>query len=242
MALENARLYREAEAAVRLREKVLAVVSHDLRNPLGAISLAAALLLRRFSSDPRTRKQAETIERSASRMSHLVDDLLDMASIQKGRLAVERTPQELAPILQEAVELADPVAAEKGIALRLDLDLDGAHCAVDRERLLQVLANLLGNAKKFCPAGSSIAVRASRVGDQVECIVADTGSGIPEEERPHIFDPYWSAERHAKKGIGLGLYISKGIIDAHDGRIWVANTPGGGAAFHFRLPLASPPA
>jgi PAS domain S-box-containing protein len=240
MALENARLYREAASAVRLREEVLAVVSHDLRNPLGAITLAAAILLKKFSADPRPRKQVETIERSASRMTHLVDDLLDMASIQAGRLAVERTPQELAPILREAVELADPAAAEKGIALRLDLALDGTRCAVDRERLLQVFANLLGNAKKFCPAGSSITVRAERVGDQVECVVADTGPGIPEAERPHIFDPYWSAERHAKKGIGLGLYISKGIVDAHGGHIWVANAPGGGAAFHFRLPLASP--
>jgi PAS domain S-box-containing protein len=238
MAIENARLFQDAARAIRLREEVLAVVSHDLRNPLGSISMGAAMLFKKGAADPRTRKQLETMMRAAGRMDHLIGDLLDLASIQAGRLAVERQPQEIAPILSEAVELAEPLAKANAQTLKSEILVREARCSVDRDRVLQLLSNLLGNAKKFCPPGGSITVRAVAKANEVECSIADTGPGIPPKDVPHIFDPYWSAKHEARKGVGLGLYISKGIVEAHGGRIWVENRPGAGATFYFTLPLA----
>lgn len=238
MAIEHARLFREAEKAIRLREEVLAVVSHDLRNPLSSINMSAAMLFKKTATDPRTRKQVETIMRATSRMDHLIGDLLDMASIQAGRLAVQPDAQEIGPIIAEAVEIAEPLAVANGQTLTSEVSVDGARCSVDRERVLQLFSNLLGNAKKFCPKGGTITVRAKVKGNEVECSVSDTGPGIRPRDLPNIFDPYWSAMQEAKQGIGLGLYISKGIVEAHGGRIWIDSPPGTGATFYFALPLA----
>jgi PAS domain S-box-containing protein len=229
--------YEEAQRAVRMREEVLAVVSHDLRNPLGAIQMAAALLLLRLGSDPRSRKQVETIHRSATRMEHLLADLLDMASIQAGRLALERKPEEPEQILAEVLEGHEPPAREKGIDIYRQCDLGDAMLHCDRDRVLQVLGNLIGNAIKICRPGDSVTVSCASSGGQAVFAVSDTGPGIPENEVPHLFEPYWSAERHAKKGTGLGLYISKGIVEAHGGRLWVESTHGKGACFYFSLPV-----
>jgi PAS domain S-box-containing protein len=238
LAIENARLFREAETAIRLREEVLAIVSHDMRNPLSSINMAAAML---FKNDPdaRTRKQVEVILRATGRMDRLIGDLLDMASIQAGRLAVERKTQDIGSIIAEAVEIAEPLATMNRQELSSQIDTGAARCSVDRERILQLLANLLGNAKKFCPVGGAITVRAVVKGHAVECGVSDTGPGIPEQDVPHIFDPWWSAKHAQKKGVGLGLYISKGIVGAHDGRIWAENRSGSGVTFYFTLPLAN---
>jgi signal transduction histidine kinase len=224
--------------AMRAREEILAVVSHDLKNPLGAINLAAAMLAGKPSADPRKRKQVETIQRAANRMDHLIGDLLDMATIQAGRLAVERKPESPGALVTEAVEAHEPAAREKGIALALECDVEEQRLWCDRERILQVFGNLLGNAIKFCRSGDVITVRGRADDRAVRFDVADTGPGISENELPHIFEPYWSAKRHAKKGTGLGLYIAKGIVEAHDGHIWVESRQGEGATFSFTLPLA----
>jgi PAS domain S-box-containing protein len=229
--------YEDAQRAIRMREEVLAVVSHDLRNPLGAIQMAAALLLLRLGSDPRSRKQVETIHRSATRMEHLLADLLDMASIQAGRLALERKPEDQEEILSEVLEVHEPHAREKGIVIDRQCDLGESRLHCDRDRVLQVLGNLIGNAIKICRPADSITVTCAASGGQAVFAVSDTGPGIPEEELPHLFEPYWSAERHAKKGTGLGLYISKGIVEAHGGRLWVESTHGKGACFYFSLPV-----
>lgn len=238
---ELRRLYEEAQRAIRSREDILAIVSHDLKNPLGAIGMSASLLLKKLSGpevEPRIRKQAETIRRATDRMEHLIRDLLDMASIQAGRLSVDKAPHELAPLLQESIELHEPLAREKGLALHKALDVEGVRVACDRERVLQVLSNLLGNAIKFCRPGEAITVRAERQGSHVQLAVVDSGPGISEEELPRIFEPYWSGQRHASKGTGLGLFISRGIVEAHGGRMWVESKPGMGSAFYFTLPLA----
>jgi signal transduction histidine kinase len=237
LAIENARLFREAEKAIRLREDVLAVVSHDLRNPLSSINMSTALLLKR-ATDTATRKQLETTLRATSRMERLIGDLLDMASIQAGRLSVEREAQELAPIILEAVETARPLATANEQTLSTELAIGSARCSIDRERILQLFSNLLGNAKKFSPSGGTIAIRATRSSNEVECSISDDGPGVSEHDLRQIFDPYWSAKHAQKKGVGLGLYISKGIVEAHGGRIWVENRVGGGAIFYFTLPLA----
>lgn len=239
VALDNAFLYEEARRAVAMREKVLAIVSHDLRNPLGAVTMATAVVTRLLGADTgaKVRKQIETIHRSAHRMEHLIGDLLDMSSIQAGRLAIERTPHDAASLVAEALDLQEPLVREKGLTLSRLVECGDATIVCDRERLLQVFANLVGNAIKFCAPGDSITVRALRDAGAIHFSVRDTGPGIPEAELPHIFQPYWSADRHAKKGTGLGLYISKGIVEAHGGRMWAESLPGAGATFHFTIPL-----
>jgi signal transduction histidine kinase len=237
VAIENARLFRDAERAIRLREQVLAVVSHDLRNPLTSINMSATILSKKLAAGAPARRQVEAVERAARRMDRLIGDLLDTASIHAGRLAIEPSPQELVPTIHEATQLAEPLARERGLELSSEISLDEVRCNIDRERVLQLFSNLFGNAIKFCPTGSIITVRAKVSGNEVENSVSDTGPGIPETDLPHIFDPYWSA-RHAKNGTGLGLFISKGIVETHGGRIWAESRPGDGATFRFTLPLA----
>jgi PAS domain S-box-containing protein len=238
LALDNARLFHEAQAAARAREDVLAVVSHDLRNPLAAIDLSAKVLLKRsLADDPMTRKHLDTILRASGRMLHMIRDLLDLASIQGGRLAIEKDGHDAEQLIEDAVELSEPMAAEKGIEVRHQHRVTGIQLHCDRDRILQVFANLLGNAIKFCRAGDVITVRATLQKDGVCIDVSDTGPGIPKEEVPHIFEPYWSGTRYAKKSTGLGLFITKGIIDAHGGRIWVESRLGAGTTFYFTLPV-----
>jgi PAS domain S-box-containing protein len=236
LAVDNARLYEAAQREGRMREEVLAVVSHDLKNPLGAIHLAAAMLL--GNADAKSRSFLETIQRSASRMDTLIGDLLDVASIQAGRLAVEAAPVNAAAVLREAFESQQPMAREKGITLALEAQLPGVILDIDRDRVLQVFGNLLGNAIKFCGAGDTVTIAAQLRDHAVELQVRDTGPGIQPDELPRIFEPYWSAKRHARKGTGLGLYISKGIVEAHRGRLWAESTPGKGSTFYFTLPIA----
>ena len=236
LAIDHARLYEDAQRETRIREDVLAIVSHDLKNPLNAIRLASSMLLE--MGEPRGRKLADTIHRATSRMDTLITDLLDMASIQAGRLSLERKPEDADPLIREALDLHEPMCAEKGIALVRTCELPGHQLLCDRHRLLQVLGNLLGNAIKFCSSGDRVTMCGEIVGPCAKFAIIDTGPGIPPEELPYIFEPYWSARRHAKKGTGLGLYISKGIVEAHEGRIWADSTVGEGTTFHFTIPLA----
>jgi signal transduction histidine kinase/putative methionine-R-sulfoxide reductase with GAF domain len=236
MAVDNARLYHEAQQAVRVRENTLAIVSHDLRNPLGAIDLSASMLIQ-AAADDRQRKHLEIIRRAADRMEHLIRDLLDMASIHAGRLAIDRKPEDAATLLGEVIDTSTSLATEKGIEICGDLKVDGL-LEIDRNRITQVLGNLIGNAVKFCKAGDRIDVRACSDREGVEIEICDSGPGISAEDLPHIFEPYWSAKRHSQKGTGLGLFISKGIVEAHGGRLSVASTLGTGTCFKLWVPRA----
>ncbi len=234
LAVENARLYDEAQEAVRQRELLLAVVSHDLRNPLQAVRLDAGLLAR-----GRARGQGERILRAVSRMERLIGDLLDFASLHAGRLEVRASPEGIGAIVDELLEIFQPQAAEKTIALQLDAEAArGLRVRADRNRVLQVLANLLGNALKFCGPGAAVTLSIAPRDGELLFAVKDSGPGMSEEERGHLFEPYWSADRHRAGGTGLGLYISKGIVEAHGGRIWAESAPGRGSAFYFTLPRA----
>jgi signal transduction histidine kinase len=161
-----------------------------------------------------------------------------MASIQAGRLKVELSPQRVEDLVREAIEFQLPLASEHGIELTAEMNVGGAQVDGDRERILEVFSNLLGNALKFGRRGDRITVRARQVGGEVRLSVADQGPGIPAAEQEHIFEAYWSVERNGKKGIGLGLFITKGIIEAHHGRIWVESETGMGSEFVFTLPIA----
>ncbi|MBC8069705.1 MAG: HAMP domain-containing histidine kinase [Deltaproteobacteria bacterium] len=231
-------LGESARQATRLREQVLAIVSHDLRSPLAAMRLAATVLERTaVLSDPRSRKPLDAILRSTTRMERLINDLLDLGTLQRGGLSIEAQLLDISALLRESVGTHAPAAMQKGIVLQLGAVPESLQISGDVERLVQVLANLIGNATKFCKSGDAITVQGRRVEGGVEIEVRDTGPGIAAKDAQHIFAQYWSAARHARHGAGLGLYICKGIVEAHGGRIWLDSTPGEGSRFSFWLPL-----
>jgi signal transduction histidine kinase len=243
LGADTARLYQQARQASRARDDALAVVSHDLRNGLNTVLTAVGLLLRSLPPDSggrRDRRHVDAIRRSAERMNRLIGDLLDVASIEAGRLFVEPQKEAVRPIIQEALEAARSQAIEK--ALRMEEQLPAGSCDVvcDRDRVLQVLGNLIGNAIKFTPEGGSVTVGAEPIGDEVVFAVRDSGVGVPAKQLPHVFDRFWQATPKARLGSGLGLTIAKGVVEALGGRIWVDSRPGAGTAFFFTLPLAVP--
>ncbi len=240
MSIANARLHEEAELANRQRQDVLAMVSHDLRSPLNAILFVAQSMLRTpMASDRRKgdRKKAEIVRRCADRMNRLIQDLLDLTSIEAGHLSVELRRTALAPTLQAAMDAAAPAAEAKRQRLEVRLPDEPLVVVCDGLRIIQVVSNLVGNAIKFTPPGGAITVSAERGAESVLVRVSDTGPGISEAHLPHVFERYWQAKETASKGTGLGLYIAKGIIDAHGGDIGVTSELGRGATFHFTLPI-----
>jgi signal transduction histidine kinase len=235
MAIDNALLYREAQRAARLREEVLAVVAHDLRSPLSTILMRAEMLAR-GTAPPGT---PEAIVRTTQRLNRLISDLLDAASIDAGRLPLERQTYSAAELALEAIDAVRPLAEEKAIVLQGALPDDRVRVICDRDRILQVLSNLIGNAIKFTPHAGAITVRAETYGAFARFAIRDTGPGMPPEQLPHLFERFWFAHAH-REGTGLGLYIAKGIIEAHGGDISVESESGHGTTFFFTLPLASP--
>ena len=238
LAIDNARLYLESQQAVRAREEVLAIVSHDLRNPLSAVTLGGSLLKMSAALADDDREQVETIEASARRMSRLIEDLLDVTRLEGGkRLPIQPAPVDPAEILGEAEDLFRAQAAVAQVTMVYEPDPDMPPVRADRHRIMQVLSNLIGNSMKFTPAGGRISVRAKLVGDEVLFSTSDTGPGIPRQHLSDIFSPYWQAKRAERLGAGLGLPIAKGIVEAHAGRIWVESEPGRGTDFYFTLPV-----
>ena len=235
---ESARRSDELKRAVRVRDEVLGIVSHDLRNPINTVMLAAGLLLEARLPEEQQRRQLEIITRAAGRMNRLIQDLLDVARMESGRLAVERVPQPVAPMVREAVESHRSQAEERSLTLTCAAEDDLPIVEADRDRVLQVFSNLVGNAIKFTPPGGTIGVHAECREGEVVLSVRDTGMGIAGEELTHLFEPYWQASRTAHLGAGLGLSIAKGIVEAHGGQIWVESEPGSGSTFWFTLPTA----
>jgi signal transduction histidine kinase len=239
LSIDNARLYLESQQAVRAREEVLAIVSHDLRNPLSAVSLGASLLLMSDTLAEEDREQLDTIVLSAKRMNRLIADLLDVTRLEGGkRLPIEMASVEPSDLLHEAEELFRAQAGAARVSMIYHADEELAPVRADRHRVMQVLSNLIGNSMKFTPPGGRLDVRATRHGEEVLFTVADTGPGIPKEHLNDIFSPYWQAKRTERMGAGLGLPIAKGIVESHGGRIWVESEPGRGTQFYFTLPLA----
>jgi PAS domain S-box-containing protein len=234
---ERARAYREARQAVADRQHILGVVSHDLRNPLNTIVLAAETL-KETDLPPEIRaKGLGAITRAAHRMNRMISDLLDVNSIEAGRLALNCLPQDPASVVDEVMELFAPQAAARGLALRKETPHGLPLVRGDRHRLVQVLSNLVSNALKATAEGSVTVAVEPREGEVVFC-VRDTGPGIPEEGRGSIFEPYWRSERASYRGTGLGLAIVRGIVEGHNGRVWLESEPGQGAAFFFSIPTA----
>jgi signal transduction histidine kinase len=238
LSIDNARLYKESQQAVRAREEVLAIVSHDLRNPLNAVTLGASLLQTSTTLSEEDREQVETMEVSARRMNRLIADLLDVTRLEGGkRLPVEPAMVHVGELIEEAEELFRSQATVASVSIDYDLAPSLPPLHVDRHRIMQVFSNLIGNSLKFTPAGGRITIRAQPAGEEVAFTISDTGPGIPPENISDIFSPYWQAKRTERMGAGLGLPIAKGIVEAHGGRIWVESSPGDGTRFHFTLPV-----
>lgn len=244
-AIDNVRLYRALEQAVRARQDMLAVVSHDLRNPLNTVSIATASLLEQrpdFDRRKSDRRAIEMIERAGKRMERMTSDLLDVSSIEAGHLAVSSAPTTVRSLMVDVLEVMTPSAAGKGLQLVVDPLDSSLVVRCDRERILQVLTNLVGNAIKFTASGGHIQISAKQAAEFVRFSVADTGPGIAEELLPHVFERYRQAAETASKGRGLGLFITKGIVEAHGGRIVVDSVLGSGTKFSFDLPSVGGPA
>jgi PAS domain S-box-containing protein len=239
VAIENARSYRQARDAIRIREEILAVVSHDLRNPLSAIEIGTGLLLKAPSESgekPDIPHVAGLIRRSTEQMQQMIRDLLDFSAIQEDRLHLEHEDHDAASLVTEALQSMDPAAAAKGVRLERDTDGLRAMVSCDRGKIARVFANLIGNAIKFTDAGGAVVVEARLEGERVRFSVRDTGPGIPVEELAHVFERYWQSARRSDGSVGLGLAIVKGIVEAHGGEIRVESEMGLGSTFSFSLP------
>jgi PAS domain S-box-containing protein len=241
LALENARLYKKEQDAVRLRDEVLGVVSHDLRSPVNTIKMSSSMFLE--SARERREKNVrwiETIHRAADQMTVLIENLLDASRIESGSFAVAPSECDLGTLLADALDLFRPIAAQNSIELGSKILDEHSSAWIDSSQILRVLSNLVGNAIEFTPKGGTITLTADRRGNEFRIGVADTGSGIPAEHLPHVFERHWKARAGDRRGAGLGLAIAKAIVEAHGGRIWAESTPGKGSTFWFTLPLRAP--
>lgn len=236
LAVENARAYAAARDAVRARDQLIAIVAHDLRNPLAAVGILATLVRKRHESEANTARDLQIIERSVDRMKHMISDLLDMSRIEAGKFSLDRKVISSVALVKEAITTHDVLAAERGIRLRADDDVADVSVLCDSARTAQVLANLVGNAIKFGRRDDTVTIGVVLDGDRARFNVTDTGPGIAPKDLSHIFELFWSATPGRNDGAGLGLYICKRIIDAHGGQIWAESTLGRGTTIYFTLP------
>jgi len=252
LAAERARLLAAAELASRERERLLAVVAHDLRNPLGAIGIYAEMLRNMLPeqdegrNDAYTRTALRTIHQSTVAMQRLVEDLLDAASLRDGGLSIHRVSQRVDEPFDAAERMLRPLANAEDVTLVFEADGDSPERvgAIDSERVVQLLSNVVGNAIKFTPARGTVTVRYRADANAVTASVVDTGPGIAPEDLPNLFSAYWRGHRRGeraddeRRGAGLGLWIARAIVEAHGGELRVDSQPGDGTTFHFTLPFA----
>jgi PAS domain S-box-containing protein len=238
-SIENARLYFEAQRAIRAREDILAVVSHDLKNPVTVITLVARVL--RDSGELETAEiteLAEKIQRAVDKMLQLISNLLDFSKIESGTFSIDRHVEALQHIIPPVIDGMKTLAEAKQQTIECHIEANLPEVAADRHRIGQVVSNLLSNAIKFTRQGGRIIVSAQKRDDTIVVSVSDEGPGIPGEHLSKVFDRFWQAEKARPLGSGLGLSIAKGIVEAHGGTIWADSQLGKGSAFFFTLPLA----
>jgi PAS domain S-box-containing protein len=242
LAVDNARLYREAREAIAARDEVLSVVSHDLGNPLSAIRIGTRVLYRAVDAGDieGAVTQIDGIRAAAVQMERLIKDLLEIRRIEAGRLRLVPRAEPVAGLVEEAVRSLRGIAEEQGVTLCSHLE-SGFPTLIraDADRVQQIFSNLVGNALKFTPPGGVVTVGAAPGPDGVVFSVADTGPGIAKENLPHVFDRFWQASQQGSHGMGLGLAIAKGLAEAHGGRVAVESEPGQGSRFSFSLPIAA---
>lgn len=237
VAIDNARLYAEAKHAVQQRQRLLTIVSHDLRNLVAAAMMNVAATLKFWPSlGPAALEKALQI---GQHMERLIGELLDSGSIEAGQFSIRPVSLDAAALVRDAVDGCRPFAIEKGLSLTINVPTAPSMVSADRDRLHQALANLLGNAIKFTPAGGHLTVDATPVDDSIRITIRDSGPGIPAAHLPHLFEPFWQADSTAHLGTGLGLSIARDVVQAHGGRIWAESDVGEGCAIVFTLPFAA---
>lgn len=228
-----------AEQAVQVREEVLAVVSHDLKNPLSAVRLSAHILSQEEPIEwARVRESAIRIQRSVKQMEMLISDLLDFAKMQSSTFALELSDENPNEIIQQVADSFQEIVQQKKITLEVNLPKNIKPIACDSGRVVQVLSNLIGNSVKFTSGGGKIVVTASDEGQNLLISVSDNGAGMSSEQLPHVFERFWQGETTKKLGSGLGLSIAKSIVTAHNGKIWVESELGVGTTFFFTIPYS----
>ncbi len=228
-----------ADGMVTTRNDLLGIVSHDLRNMLVVVMSHASLIAIEESHDnhkERVLSHVEAIDRAGARMTRLLGDLLDIASIEAGKLAVTREMGDPAEVVKEAVDAFRAHAAARGISLVTDIAQGSLRTEFDATRIFQVLVNLISNAIRFTPPAGRVTVRLAREADEIRLAVSDTGIGIASDNLQSVFGRFLQLKKHDAGGIGLGLYISKSIVLAHGGRIWAESKEGAGSTFYFTLP------
>lgn len=240
----------EAQLATSEREQLLAVVAHDLRNPLGAIAMYAEVLSSLQPDAPPaegetedrarryTRTALSTIHSSAATMQRLVQDLLDASTLKGGALRMVRTPTNASAPAHEVARMFAPRAEALGVTL--EVEAPDALVTIDGGRVTQLLANLVGNALRVTPRGGTVSVKLACNADGTALLgsVRDTGPGIPSQLMPHLFTAFWRGDRRDRDGVGLGLWIARAIAEGHGGDLTAVSAPGEGATFSFILPLA----
>lgn len=242
-ALDHAQLYDQARRAIRARDDVLGVVSHDLRTPLSVIAMCASSLLEEGAiTDERSRDALTTVQRANEWARRLIQDLLDVSAIEAGGLSLTRRREDPVVLVTRAVRLSHELAAEREISLVTDLPEQLSLVDVDADRVIQALSNLIGNAIRFTPQRGIVRVGGADEADHVRLFVSDSGPGVPAADAAHVFDRFWTARRAGRaRGTGMGLAIVRGIADAHGGRAWLESpVPGRGATFCIALPVAGP--
>ena len=247
IGVENALLFNEAraarmdadaaESAVRMRDEFLSVAAHELKTPLTAAKTATQLLARTFRGTPLSKTQArslETVERQIGKLSRLASQLLDTVRLESGRLALEFDDVDVVALLRDAIEQAGATTERHSFSLDAPSEL---HVTADALRLEQVFTNLLDNAVKFSPAGGSIEISAWPAAMTATITVRDHGIGVPREHRARLFDQFYQAHPN-RSGLGLGLYISRHIVERHGGTMYAEQPEGAGTRFVISLPLA----
>ena len=229
----------DAELLANAREDVLGLVAHDLRSPLNLIITTADLLLEEKLDPARQRQLLEVAMRAGRQMNRLIGDLLDTVRLQAGKFSLDLEDVPIATIFRQAAESFLPAAHKRNIRLDVIPPADGVLLRADPLRVAQLVGNVVGNAIKFTPEKGSVMVKAAPDGDRVVVQVTDTGPGIPPGDIPHLFDNFWQARNNDHRGVGLGLAIAKGVVEAHGGRIWCESTVGVGSTFSFTLPIAN---
>jgi signal transduction histidine kinase len=228
-----------SDDALSNRDDFLGIVSHDLRNLLGGIVVGAELLSKMAPADEagsKIRGVTERIQRYVARMNRLIGDLVDVSSIDAGRLALLPTRGDWALLLAEAADLFKDLASGKGIALETEIAESSLVAEFDHDRMLQVLANLITNSIKFSSPGGRVLVRGERAGLELRFSVSDTGVGVPEHMLEAIFERFCQVTKGDRRGVGLGLHISRCLVEAHGGRIWAESKLGQGTTVCFTFP------
>ncbi|HMJ18497.1 MAG TPA: ATP-binding protein [Gemmatimonadaceae bacterium] len=241
-ALHRARTYdaelekrKHAELMAQAREDVLGVVAHDLRNPLNLIQMTVELIIDEELPVARRKEMLDIALRGAKTMNRLIDDLLDSVRMQAGRLSLDVEEVSVGTIMRQAEETFRPLAAKRHVNFEATLQ-NGATVRADPARVSQIVGNLVGNAIKFTPEKGSVKLRATPVDKNIVFEVVDDGPGIPADSMSHLFDNFWQARKSDRRGVGLGLAIAKGLVEAHGGKIWVESSVDHGSTFSFSLP------